>query len=76
MNPEHTMNAAPTTSAAALINSAIELGLTICECAIGDGFIIVAGPTDAVVAWINEAPASVTMENNAGRSIAARVVRA
>ena len=68
------MNASPTTSTSALVNSAIDLGLDICECSIGDGYIIVTGPAASVLEWGNGA--DLRGPNGAGRLIAAREVRA
>jgi hypothetical protein len=62
------------TTASALINNAIDLGLDICEAPIGDGFLIVTGPADAVTEWANEA--AMVYPNGDGRLIAAREVRA
>lgn len=69
------MNASPSTTTSALVNNAIDLGLEICECPIGNGFLIVTGPAAAVTEWANEAAVLVS-PNGASRLIAAREVRA
>ena len=70
------MNASPTTNPTALINSAIDLGVRITECPIGDGFIIVYGKADRVSEWMNEAPGGMYYEIGDGFANAARQVLA
>ena len=74
VGPGENMNASPSTTASALLNNAIDLGLDICECPIGDGFLIVTGPAAAVTEWANDA--AMVYPNGDGRLIAAREVRA
>lgn len=70
-----TLNAAPTTSATALLNNAIDLGLTVCECPVGDGFLIVKGAWAAVEEWVN-GTANAFVTRHGDSATAAREVRA
>lgn len=73
----NTMNAAPSTTASALLNNAIDLGLEVVECSIGNGFIIVTGAAASVTEWMNEAPGFVTKSASVdGWLIGAREIRA
>ena len=73
-----TTNATPTTNATALVNNAIDLGLTICECPIGDGFLIVSGLRGNVEEWVNGTPGVNVVYHcdRANTATAAREVRA
>ena len=70
-----TINAAPTFNATALFNSAIDLGIDVTECAMGDGFIMVKGAVAAVTEWVNGTPGAF-MDVRGDMAWAAREVRA
>lgn len=70
-----TINAAPTTNPSALINNAIDLGLSIDECSIGDGFIIVSGLAAEVIEWVNGTPTA-SIQFHGRYATAARTVLA